>query len=237
MADNEEDVEAEEEYTELTDISGVGPSKAEHSARPASNRSKTFAVPTSPRSPMSAVSGTRWRPESRLTLADSKLSPRPKPKSKRNAARKRPTRTWRRNSVPAASPTRRRNSTTRRAALTQKHREGKPQFNRQDYHKKKRTPTSWRKPRGNLSKQRRGIKGKGDTVEAGFRSPKAARGTTRPASRRSASTTWTTSKASTATQRPSGSPRRSVLASASESKRKPRTRTSVCSTPPTSKSR
>jgi large subunit ribosomal protein L32e len=61
------------------------------------------------------------------------------------------------------------------AALTQKKREGKPQFNRQDYHKKKRTPTSWRKPRGNLSKQRRGIKGKGDMVEAGFRSPKAAR--------------------------------------------------------------
>jgi large subunit ribosomal protein L32e len=61
-------------------------------------------------------------------------------------------------------------------SLAQKHREGKPQFNRQDYHKKKRVPTSWRKPRGNLSKQRRGIKGKGDTVEAGFRSPKAARG-------------------------------------------------------------
>ncbi|MFC6613775.1 50S ribosomal protein L32e [Halopenitus salinus] len=61
-------------------------------------------------------------------------------------------------------------------ALAQKHREGKPQFNRQDYHKKKRIPTSWRKPRGNLSKQRRGIKGKGDTVEAGFRSPTAARG-------------------------------------------------------------
>ncbi|MFA9517516.1 50S ribosomal protein L32e [Halopenitus sp. H-Gu1] len=61
-------------------------------------------------------------------------------------------------------------------ALGQKHREGKPQFNRQDYHKKKRIPTSWRKPRGNLSKQRRGFKGKGDTVEAGFRSPTAARG-------------------------------------------------------------
>jgi large subunit ribosomal protein L32e len=61
-------------------------------------------------------------------------------------------------------------------ALAQKHREGKPQFNRQDYHKKKRIPTSWRKPRGNLSKQRRGMKGKGDTVEAGFRSPTAARG-------------------------------------------------------------
>lgn len=62
------------------------------------------------------------------------------------------------------------------AALAQKHREGKPQFNRQDYHKKKRVPTSWRRPRGGLSKQRRGIKGKGDTVQAGFRSPKAARG-------------------------------------------------------------
>jgi large subunit ribosomal protein L32e len=37
-------------------------------------------------------------------------------------------------------------------------------------------PESWRKPRGNLSKQRRGIKGKGAMVEAGFRSPKDARG-------------------------------------------------------------
>ena len=61
-------------------------------------------------------------------------------------------------------------------ALVQKHREGKPQFKRQDHHMKKRTPESWRRPRGNLSKQRRGIKGKGDTVQAGFRSPKAARG-------------------------------------------------------------
>ena len=60
-------------------------------------------------------------------------------------------------------------------ALAQKHREGKPQFNRQDYHKKKRVPTSWRKPRGGLSKQRRHIKGKGDVVEAGFRSPTASR--------------------------------------------------------------
>jgi len=60
--------------------------------------------------------------------------------------------------------------------LAQRHRVGGPQFNRQDYHKKKRVPTSWRKPRGDLSKQRRGIKGKGDTVQAGFRSPKAVRG-------------------------------------------------------------
>ncbi|WP_265112310.1 50S ribosomal protein L32e [Halosolutus halophilus] len=53
---------------------------------------------------------------------------------------------------------------------------GKPQFNRQDYHKKKRTPESWRRPRGQLSKQRRGVKGKGPKVEAGFRTPKEVRG-------------------------------------------------------------
>ena len=51
-----------------------------------------------------------------------------------------------------------------------------PKFDRQDHHMKKRTPTSWRKPRGNLSKQRRRIKGKGATVEAGYRTPEAVRG-------------------------------------------------------------
>lgn len=60
--------------------------------------------------------------------------------------------------------------------LNQRHSTGTPAFNRQDHHKKKRVPTSWRRPRGDLSKQRRGIKGKGDTVEAGFRSPTAVRG-------------------------------------------------------------
>ena len=61
-------------------------------------------------------------------------------------------------------------------ALVQKRREGKPKFNRQDHHKKKRVDPSWRRPRGQLSKQRRGIKGKGATVGAGYRSPTAARG-------------------------------------------------------------
>jgi large subunit ribosomal protein L32e len=60
-------------------------------------------------------------------------------------------------------------------ALAQKHRESTPQFNRQDHHKKKRVSTSWRRPRGTLSKQRRSMKGKGDTVQAGFRSPVASR--------------------------------------------------------------
>jgi len=60
--------------------------------------------------------------------------------------------------------------------LNERNKLSQPQFNRQDYHKKKRTPTSWRKPRGQLSKQRRGIKGKGDKVEAGYRKPEAVRG-------------------------------------------------------------
>ncbi|PSQ23241.1 50S ribosomal protein L32e [Halobacteriales archaeon QS_9_67_17] len=60
--------------------------------------------------------------------------------------------------------------------LAERSRVDTPQFNRQDYHKKKRTPTSWRKPRGGLSKQRKGQKGKGPKVEAGFRTPEPVRG-------------------------------------------------------------
>ncbi|WP_368409312.1 50S ribosomal protein L32e [Halomarina litorea] len=60
--------------------------------------------------------------------------------------------------------------------LAQRKGEGKPAFRRQDYHKKKRTPESWRRPRGQLSKQRRGIKGKGPKVQAGYRTPEAVRG-------------------------------------------------------------
>ncbi|ELZ08846.1 50S ribosomal protein L32e [Natrinema thermotolerans] len=60
--------------------------------------------------------------------------------------------------------------------LNRRKSEGKPQFNRQDYHKKKRTPESWRRPRGTLSKQRRGVKGKGPKVQAGYRTPTEVRG-------------------------------------------------------------
>jgi large subunit ribosomal protein L32e len=60
--------------------------------------------------------------------------------------------------------------------LTERDRVNTPKFNRQDHHKKKRVPTSWRRPRGTLSKQRIGVKGKGDKVQAGFRSPEAVRG-------------------------------------------------------------
>ena len=49
-------------------------------------------------------------------------------------------------------------------------------FSRQDHHKKARVPSSWRRPRGGLSKQRRGYKSKGPVVEAGYRRPAAVRG-------------------------------------------------------------
>jgi large subunit ribosomal protein L32e len=60
--------------------------------------------------------------------------------------------------------------------LTERRTIGKPAFNRQDYHKKKRTPKSWRRPRGGLSKQRKGLKSRGPKVAAGFRTPTEVRG-------------------------------------------------------------
>ena len=51
-----------------------------------------------------------------------------------------------------------------------------PSFERQDHHKKKRVPSSWRRLRGDRSKRRRGIKGKGADVDPGYRSPEAVRG-------------------------------------------------------------
>ena len=60
--------------------------------------------------------------------------------------------------------------------LAQRARQGKPAFNRHDHHKKKRTPSSWRRPRGTHSKQRKRIKGKGAVVGPGYRTPEEARG-------------------------------------------------------------
>lgn len=51
-----------------------------------------------------------------------------------------------------------------------------PTFRQQDSHKKHRIPDGWRRPRGGQSKQRRGVKAKGPTVKAGYRSPQAVRG-------------------------------------------------------------
>jgi large subunit ribosomal protein L32e len=63
-----------------------------------------------------------------------------------------------------------------RRLLGERRRASQPKFNRQDHHKKKRVSTSWRRPRGQLSKQRRGVKGKGAKVGAGYRTSTEVRG-------------------------------------------------------------
>lgn len=52
---------------------------------------------------------------------------------------------------------------------------GTPAFTRQTAHMKKRLSAGWRRPRGGQSKQRRRVKGKGEVVQAGYRSPAAVR--------------------------------------------------------------
>ncbi len=55
----------------------------------------------------------------------------------------------------------------------------KPDFIRQDTHKKKRLAKNWRKPRGIDSKLRLQLKGKGKLVKVGYKSPKSVRGLNR----------------------------------------------------------
>ncbi|MFP4632745.1 MAG: 50S ribosomal protein L32e [Halobacteriales archaeon] len=50
-----------------------------------------------------------------------------------------------------------------------------PSFERQDHHKKKRVPTSWRRPLGSNSKRRKGVKGKGAVATVGHGSPASVR--------------------------------------------------------------
>lgn len=52
----------------------------------------------------------------------------------------------------------------------------KPQFRLHDSHKKKRLPTSWRRPRGLHNKLRQQVAAKGRLVRPGFGSPAAVRG-------------------------------------------------------------
>lgn len=51
----------------------------------------------------------------------------------------------------------------------------KPEFLKQDHHKKKRIPKKWGKPKGLHSKMRHGLKGHVKLMSSGYRSPKAIR--------------------------------------------------------------
>ncbi|MFB6282382.1 MAG: 50S ribosomal protein L32e [Halobacteria archaeon] len=61
-------------------------------------------------------------------------------------------------------------------ALRKKNAEGKPAFTRQDVHKKKRVPESWRKPVGSHSRRRKNKKSRGAVVKSGHGSDSRVRG-------------------------------------------------------------
>lgn len=64
-----------------------------------------------------------------------------------------------------------------RDALQKRAAQNNPSFKRQDHHKKKRVdPDSWRKLRGTNSKRRKNKRGKGAEVNLGYRKPAKARG-------------------------------------------------------------
>jgi large subunit ribosomal protein L32e len=180
MADDEdvEESEPEDEYEELTDISGVGESKAE--ALRAAGYETVEDVKGASQSELSDVEGIGNALAARIKASVGGLEvteteaeveeeePEVEEEEPEEVETELRPRGLADKTPDLAEETER--------LLTQRRRVGKPQFHRQDYHKKKRTPTSWRRPRGGLSKQRRGIKGKGDTVEAGFRTPTEVRG-------------------------------------------------------------
>ena len=171
-----EEADEDEEYEELTDISGVGPSRSEDleeagfrtvdDVRGASQEQLADVVGNALAARIKAdVGGLEVSEE---TEAEVEIEEEEEPEPDEDV------KTERRPRIDVDIEPDLDEETER--LLDERKRVGKPQFNRQDYHKKKRVPTSWRKPRGGLSKQRIGIKGKGDTVEAGFRSPVAVRG-------------------------------------------------------------
>ena len=163
MADDEQDTTngEEEEYTELTDISGVGPSKAE-SLREAGFED-VDAVRGADQSALADVSGIGNALAARIKadVGGLEVESETEAEVEEEGGAEEPA-----EDVETELQARGLSEKTPDLSdedarlLTQRHRVGKPQFNRQDHHKK----------------QRRGIKGKGDTVEAGFRSPTAVRG-------------------------------------------------------------
>ena len=176
VAEEAED-EAEDEHAELTDISGVGPSKAE-SLREAGFED-VDAVRGADQSELADVSGIGNALAARIKadVGGLEVESETEAEVEEEGGEEPPA-----EDVETELQARGLSDKTpdlsdeEARLLTQRHRVGKPQFNRQDHHKKKRVSTSWRKPRGQLSKQRIGIKGKGDTVQAGFRTPTAVRG-------------------------------------------------------------
>jgi large subunit ribosomal protein L32e len=174
-----DDEEEEETYAELTDIAGVGPAKAE--ALREAGFDTVDDVRAASQSDLSAVSGIGNALAARIKADVGGLEITEETEAEvedtTDAEVEADADETRTELQPRglADKTPELDEEIERL-LAQRNGRSQPAFRRQDYHKKKRTPESWRRPRGNLSKQRRGIKGKGDTVEAGYRTPEAVRG-------------------------------------------------------------
>jgi large subunit ribosomal protein L32e len=176
-AEAEDETADDDEPTELTDISGVGESKAE-SLREAGYES-VQDIKTASQSDLADVDGIGMALAARIKadVGDLEVSEDVEAEVEDETPEVEETEDVETELQPRGLVDKTPDlDETASRLLAQRRREGKPQFNRQDHHKKKRVGTSWRRPRGQLSKQRRGIKGKGDTVQAGFRTPKAVRG-------------------------------------------------------------
>jgi len=174
-ADEPEAEDEEDEYTDLTDISGVGNAKA--AALEGAGYETVDDVRRASQSDLAEVDGIGNALAARIKADVGGLEVSEETEAEVEGDEEEPEEEVETELRPRGHADKTPELTEREERLlAQRKRVGKPQFYRQDYHKKKRTPTSWRRPRGGLSKQRRGIKGKGDTVEAGFRTPKAVRG-------------------------------------------------------------
>jgi large subunit ribosomal protein L32e len=168
-----------EEYDDLTDISGVGPAKAD-SLREAGYGS-VDDVRRASQSDLAEVSGIGNALAARIKADVGGLELREEEETEAEVETEEPEAPEEGEVETELRPRGHAEKTPdlseEEARLVARRRaEGKPAFRRQDYHKKKRTPESWRRPRGGLSKQRRGVKGKGPKVESGYRTPKAVRG-------------------------------------------------------------
>jgi large subunit ribosomal protein L32e len=177
--DDQDDQDEEDEYEDLTDISGVGPAKAD-ALREAGYES-VDDVRRASQSDLAEVSGIGNALAARIKADVGGLELREEEETEAEVEAEEPEAPEEGEAETALRPRGHAEKTPELSdeearLLARRRAEGKPAFRRQDYHKKKRTPESWRRPRGNLSKQRRGIKGKGAKVEAGYRTPVEIRG-------------------------------------------------------------
>ena len=170
-ADDAEDPPAEPAYTELTDISGVGASKAD--ALRDAGYDDIEAVQEASQDELADVEGIGNALAARIKADLDALDVEEVDIDEEEAVED----DVETELQPIGHVEKTPDLSERESELLQERaRTAMPAFNRYENHKKKRVPDSWRAPRGGLSKQRRRVKGKGPVVEAGYRGPKAIRG-------------------------------------------------------------